>query len=246
MRYKEYIELAEMHEVKSFINDDPIQFCYKYSNKKDIEIAGIISSWLAYGMRKVFMPKIDSLLTKIMNNKPYEYIMNGDWNLYKDDYSCLYRMTTWHNLAMLCEKLRVIYLNNKDLEEATLNHFVDRSTRFKFYYQSLCDLLSGESMIPTAKSMSANKRMNMFLRWMIRNNSDVDLGLWKSFKKSNLLIPCDVHVLKSARELGLISKVEETQRVVIKLTDYAKKIFDTDPSRMDFALYGYGINKLNK
>lgn len=85
----------------------------------------------------------------------------------------------------------------------------------------------------------------MFLRWMIRNNSDVDLGLWKSFKKSNLLIPCDVHVLKSARRLGIISKVEETQ-VVIKLTDYAKKIFDTDHARMDFALYGYGINKLNK
>ena len=246
MRYKDYIELAEKNEVKSFIYDDPIQFCYNYSDKKNIEIAGIISSWLSYGMRKVFIPKINNLLINIMNNKPYEYIMNGDWNKYKDDYTCLYRMTTWHNFAMLCEKLRSVYLNSKDLEEATLNHFIDRNTRFKFYYQSLCDLLSGETMIPSSTSLSANKRMNMFLRWMIRKDSEVDLGLWKNFKQSNLLVPCDAHVLNTALELGLIKKVDETQRVVVKITDYAKKVFDTDPARMDFALYGYGINKFKE
>lgn len=163
MRYKDYIELAEKYEVKSFIDSDPIQFCYNYTDKKDIEIAGIIASWLAYGLRKVFISKISFILNEVMNNKPYDYIINGKWSIHKDDYTCLYRMTSWHNFAMLCEKLRLIYLNNKDLECAVLNHFVDRDTRFKYYYQSLCDLLSGESMIPSYKSLSANKRVNMFL-----------------------------------------------------------------------------------
>ena len=243
MRYKDYIELAEKYEVKSFINDDPIQFCYKYKDKKDIEIAGIISSWLAYGMRKVFILKIDHILTDVMDNKPYEYIMNGDWNKYKDDYGCLYRMTTWHNFAMLCEKLRGVYLNNKDLEDAVLNNFVDKNTHFKYYFKSLCDLLSGETMIPTAKSLSTNKRMNMFLRWMVRKDSEVDLGLWKELKQDQLLIPCDTHVLNTAKELGIIDKSYEILSYVIRLTKYAKKVFPNDPSKMDFALYGYGINK---
>lgn len=243
MRYKDYIELAEKYEVKSFIDSDPIQFCYNYTDKKDIEIAGIIASWLAYGLRKVFISKISFILNEVMNNKPYDYIINGKWSIHKDDYTCLYRMTSWHNFAMLCEKLRLIYLNNKDLECAVLNHFVDRDTRFKYYYQSLCDLLSGESMIPSYKSLSANKRVNMFLRWMVRKDSNVDLGIWKEFKQSNLLIPCDVHVMNTAKSLGLITKTLETINGCIKITEYAKKVFPNDPARMDFALYGYGINK---
>lgn len=246
MKYKDYIELAEKYETKSFIDKDSIRFCYKYTDKKDIEIAGIISSWLSYDNHNIFMGKIEYLLTTIMKDKPYEYIISGDWNTYVDNYSCLYRMTTWHNFAMLCERLRTVYLNGKDLEYATLSKFIDRDSKFKYYHQALCDLLGGETMIPTGSSLSSNKRMNMFLRWMIRKNSEVDLGLWNEFKQSNLLIPCDTRVMAIAKELKLITKIEETQKVVIRLTDYAKKIFPNDPARMSFVFYGYGINKINK
>jgi len=245
MEKKDYIELAEKYEVKSFIDSDPIQFCYRFSNKPDIEIAGIIASWLSYGMRKVFIPKIDQLLSVEMNNQPYNYIMSGNWQIHKDNYNCLYRLIMWHNFSMLCEKLRTIYLNNKSLEGATLANFYG-NPKFKYYHQALCDLLSGETMIPTASSTSANKRMNMFLRWMIRENSEVDLGIWSHSKKSDLLVPCDTHVLFPAKELGIISKVDETLSVVLRVTDYAKKIFDGDPAKMDFALYGYELNNLNK
>lgn len=244
MRYKDYIEIANKYEVKSFIDNDSIQFCYQYKDKKDIEIAGIISSWLSYGIYDRYMNKIRYILFTIMNDSPYEYIMDGKWNIYKDNYHCLYKIITWHNFAMLCDKLRLIYLNNKDLEEATLKHFIDRNTKFKYYHQSLCDLLSGESMIPTSRSLSSNKRMNMFLRWMIREDSLVDLGIWNQFKQKNLLVSCDVNTMEIAKELNIIYYTDETLSLTIKLTDYAKKVFPDDPSRMDFALYGYGINKL--
>jgi len=243
MKHKFYIDLADKYEVKSFIENDPIQFCYKYSDKKDIEITGIIAAWISYGMRKVFIPKIEYLLINVMGNEPYNYIMSDSWEQYKDNYSCLYRLNTWHNFAMLCEHLKHVYNNNGDMENAVLEHFLKRNGKFKYYHQALCDLLAGETLIPTAKSLSSNKRMNMFLRWMVRRNSLVDLGLWKTFKKENLLIPCDRHVLCSAKECGLITKVEESLQVAIRLTEYSKKIFDEDPARMDFALYGYGIDK---
>ena len=243
MKHQYYIELADKYEVKSFIDTDPIQFCYRYSNKKDIEIAGIISSWLSYGGRLVFMPKIEYLLVDIMHNSPLEYTLDGDWEQYKDNYSCLYRLNTWHNFAMLCERLRLIYLNNEDLESAVMDHLTDRSSRFKYYHQALCDLLSGETLIPTAKSPSSNKRMNMFLRWMVRQHSQVDLGLWKNFKQERLLIPCDTHALCSAKEWKLTTSITESLPVAIRLTEYARSIFDEDPVRMDFALYGYGIDK---
>ena len=83
----------------------------------------------------------------------------------------------------------------------------------------------------------------MFLRWMVRKDSEVDLGLWKELKQDQLLIPCDTHVLNTAKELGIIDKSYEILSYVIRLTKYAKKVFPSDPSKMDFALYGYGINK---
>ena len=246
MRYKDYIALADKYEVASFIDSDPIQFCYRFRDKKDIEIAGVMSSWLSYGKRSVFLPKINYLLNDVMGGHPFDYIMSESWHGNEDNYSSLYRMTTWHNFYELCDKLKYIYLNNKDLEEAVVKNYENRTSRFKYYHQSLCDLLSGETMIPTSESPSSNKRMNMFLRWMVRRNSEVDLGIWKTIDTEYLLIPCDTHVITSALKLKIITKGDASLNNTIRITDYAKRMFYEDPARMDFALYGYGIDKLNK
>lgn len=244
MNHKSFIKIVEKCEVKSFIDNDPIQFCYRYNDKKDIEIAGIIASWLSYGPKDIYIPKIDYILNVIMGNKPYDYILGVSWEKYKDDYSCLYRMNTWHNFAMLCEKLRLVYLNNEDLENAVLSHFIDRTTHFKYYYQSLCDLLSGETMIQTEKSLCTSRRMNMFMRWMVRKNSQVDLGLWKGFRQENLLVSCNTNCLNRAKELGIIDLTVESISCAVRVTKYAKKLFPNDPARMDFALCECGENKM--
>ena len=235
----DYTSIANQYEVKSFIDSDPVQFCYRYTNKSDIEIAGIIAMWLSYGSRKVFLPKIDYMLLEVMKNDPRGYIAFNDWAQYKDNYSCLYRMTTWHNFYMLCCKLHAIYIRNEYLENALTSSL----KKNQHYFEGLCNLLGGETMIPTSASFSANKRVNMFLRWMVRDNSPVDLGLWTTLNKKRLIVPCDTHSLASAKELGIISKVDETRRVAFKITEFAKEIFPNDPARLDFALYGYGINK---
>lgn len=238
MNKEEYIALADKYEVESFILKDPLFFVRFYSHTKDIEIAGVIAAWLAYGRRSVFMPRISYLLGNVMKSSPYEYIMGNEWEQYKDDYKSLYRMTSWHNFAMLCERLHNVYTKFDTLEEAVIKTTTKK--KFKYYYQGLCSLLCGESMIPSADSNSANKRINMLLRWMVRQDSPVDIGLWKNISPSKLLVPCDTHSLDAACEFGIISKVDETKTVCVKVTEFAKTIFPDDPARMDFALYGHG------
>ena len=236
MRSKEYIALAEKYEVRP-LKDDPILFCYMFDNKKDIEIAGVISTWLSYGDADKSMSKILYLISDIMDKKPYDYIMSGIWCRYKDDYSCLYRLTSWHNFAMLCDKLRVAYLNNKDLEEAVYRSYANNRHKHKYYFQALCDVLSGETMIPTSNSLSANNRINLLLRWFVRKDSKMDIGIW-NLNPAKLVVPCDTQSLMVAKSLGMITKVEETQRVVFRVTDYSSRIFPDDPARMSFVLYG--------
>jgi len=242
MTNDEYIKIADEYEIDSFIESSSIKFGYRYIEKKDIEIACLISHWLSYGEYSKYMIKIDNILTNIMQNKPYEYIMSGLWIKYKDDYTCLYKVISWHNFACLCEKLRFIYINFKDLEDAMIINFKDKRNKFKYYYQSLCALLSGESMIPTPMSNNINVRINRFLMCMIRNNSNVDIGIWDNFKKNDLIVPCDTKMVTISKNLGIINKVDENIYTAIAITNFAKKIFSNDPSKMYYALYGIGKN----
>ena len=241
MRSKEYIALADKYEVRP-LKYDPILFCYMFDNKKDIEITGVIASWLDYGDTDKSMSKILYLITDIMDKKPYDYIMSGIWSRYKDDYSCLYRLMSWHNFSMLCYKLRTAYLNNKDLEEALIHSYTNNKHKHKYYFQALCDVLSGETMIQSSNSTSADKRINMLLRWFVRKDSKVDLGIW-NLNPAKLILPCDTQTLNVAKSLGIITKVEETQRVIFRVTDYSSRIFPDDPARMSFVLYGLSKSK---
>lgn len=238
MTKDDYILLADKYETEDFIPNDPISLVKPYNKKQDIEISAVIASWLAYGRRNVFMPKIASILTDEMNDRPHDYILSRKWEQYKDNYQCLYRMTSWHNFAMICEKLYTVYTHFVSLEDAVID--ITKAKRYKFYYQGICDILYKESLIPSPDSYSANKRMNMMLRWLVRGNSLVDIGLWKKIPASSLLVPIDTHSLHSAVKFGIVNKIDETKAICIKVTDFAKTIFPGDPARMDFALYGYG------
>lgn len=244
MTKEDYISLADKYETEDFVPKDPISLVKHYTDWKDIEVAAVIASWLSYGRRSVFMPKIESILIDEMNDKPFEYIFSCEWAKYEDNFKCLYRMTSWHNFAKLCERLFRAYSLFFSLEDSVIDSFTKNG--YKFYYQGLCEVLYGESMIPSPISCSANKRMNMLLRWMVRQNSPVDIGLWNNIPKSKLLVPIDVHSLHAAVEFGITDKVDETKSVCLKVTNFAKNIFPDDPARMDFALYGHGEESKQK
>lgn len=240
---KQYlIDLANKYETKEFIKSDPIYFPRKVKemggSKQDIEISAFISAWLAYGSRKCFMDKIE-LLHKFMNWKPYKFIKSGLYRLCEKDNSTLYRFYKWNDFYSLCEALYGIYNEFFTLEDLLGYHELGslKSLQYEFGY------MEGIKGIPSDESNSSCKKLNMFLRWMIRKDSPVDLGTWSAFKPSSLIMPLDTHVIQESLKLGLINSKYATIKTAIELTKVAKEVFPDDPCRLDFALYGLGISK---
>ena len=234
MNKNDYIYIADKVEQPSFIKDSAVKFPRRYNDKRNIEVSGIFASWLAYGNRKKYNKVVERLLM-LMDNKPYEYVMSDKWNVYKDDYTCLYQSTMWHNFAMLCNRLQTIYHNHEDLEKAVIKNYKDK--KFDYYYQSLCDLLFGETLIQGAESTSSCSRVNTFMRWMVRKNSPIDIGIWNNIDPCELMVTCNDETLPVAKKLGIISKMEESKKNMIKMNDFSKNIFNDDPSRIDYVFY---------
>lgn len=237
MKHNDYIELAEMAETKSFMDGTSVMIPHKYANKKDIEISGIITSWLIFDDERKSIAMAERILGKVMDNKPYEYIVSDKWCQYKDDYTCLFSFITWHNFAMLCNKLKCIYYNHGDLEAALASTVNDKKHKHTNYYNGLCELLSGETMIQTGDSSSSCFRANLFLRWMARKNSPVDLGIWKDVSENKLFVSCDANAIQQSKYLGITSKLECNFKNMEAITKFSREIFYKDPSRMDYVFY---------
>ena len=229
------IRLADQYETKEFIKDDPIRFPHEVANRggsrRDIEISAILSSWLAYGNREQFCYRLFSL-HHVMGYKPFEYLMNHDWRIFKDCDSSLYRFFTYHDFYTLMERLETLY--SKDAFS-----FTDKlSKRHPLNYLIACfHDIKGFPKDDT----SACKRLNMLLRWMARKNSPVDLGLW-DIDPAKLIIPVDTHVHRIALELGLTKRKQADMKTALEITEAMREIWLDDPAKGDFALFGYGIN----
>ena len=234
MNNKDYIDIAKKNEVADNISASPIKFAYRYTDKKDIEVSGLIALWLSYGNREEYEQMVERLLVIIMDNSPYNYIMSRGYEKYKDNYTCLYRLTTWHNFAMLCNHLYNIYSKYSDLEEAVIANYKEK--KFEYYYQSLCDLICEETLIQSPKSTSSCWRMNLYIRFMARTNSEFDLGKWYNIMPSKLMVTCNDKAIINAKKLNIITRCECSLANMIKITEFAKKIFKNDPSRMDYVL----------
>lgn len=234
MNNKDYIDIANKNEVADNISASPIKFAYRYTDKKDIEVSGLVALWLSYGNREEYEQMVERLLVIIMDNSPYNYIMEREYEKYKDNYTCLYRLTTWHNFAMLCNHLYNVYSKYSDLEEAVIANYKEK--KFEYYYQSLCDLICEETLIQSPKSTSSCWRMNLYIRFMARANSEFDLGKWYNIMPSKLLVTCNDKAITNAKKLNIITRCECSLANMIKITEFAKKIFKNDPSRMDYVL----------
>lgn len=235
-------KLVKEYETRDFIKDDPVQFIHRYSNKKDIEIAGFISSLLAYGNRKQFIKKLDEIF-KIAQNEPLNFIENfepkliGDFN---------YRFGKPNDFVEIFRILKGLYNSSSSLEElfrygheqgkifeVVVDYFYSRATEkasHGFYH-----------MIPNPRNGGAMKRMCMYLRWMVRK-SFVDIGIWDFINPSELYIPLDIHVARISREMGLLKRNANDFKSVMELTNKLKEFCPDDPIKYDFAMFGYGVN----
>ncbi|HZK02782.1 MAG TPA: TIGR02757 family protein [Bacteroidaceae bacterium] len=239
------IRAANRFESPNFVLSDPIQFPRRYVDRRDIEISAFISSWISYGSRKVFL-KILHHLHDIMDSRggPYNFIMS--YNIAKTDNDlffcnpddCLYRFYKWSDFIVLTEALNTLYSQNESMEQL----FSNKKTLLE-NVDTLCSKFTGVKGIPIYGSRSANKRLHMFLRWMIRKNSPVDIGIWNRLKQSELIIPLDTHVFKTALKYGLTYSKTANFKAAADITMAMAHIWPEDPVKGDFALYGLGITE---
>ncbi len=249
LQTKQYLDkLVETYETADFIKDDPIQFPHRYKDKKDIEIAGFLASIFAYGKREVFIKKLDILFKK-MSQKPYEFIINFDENSdILDDFD--YRFSVGTDIKQIVLILMALYTSGNSLESlfkygwkqtGSVEGMLKTSVDYFYARVSLPVTKGFYHLLPDPAKKSACKRLNMFLRWMVRDGK-VDLGIWNFIPKSELLIPMDVHVAKVSRVLSLLNKKQNNMSAVLELTEKLREFDSLDPVKYDFAMFGYGVN----
>lgn len=220
---------AEEYHCSDFIAADPVQFPHRYTVKEDIEISGLLTAVLSFGNRIQILKKADEL-DRIMGHAPLAYVLSGKW---KDDFPesdgrSFYRMLSYADVRGYFEKLYRVYAAGKTLEDALKEYK-------GIPMQQLCSFLG-------VSDRSPQKKLNMFLRWMIRTGSPVDFGIWRTMSASQLVIPLDTHVCRVAYQLGLTESASFSLNNAKKITVALEKVFPGDPCLGDFALFGYGVN----
>lgn len=233
-------EYARRYETERFLYGDPSWFMHQVEGKENQEIMAFMAAALSYGSREQFLPKIQ-LLLDASEGEPDRWVREGAFSdlVPKGDGSCFYRLYTKDLMNRFLEACRKLLL-----EYGSLGDFVPAGDAIHVL-EAICAYFSGEglSVIVPKDTKSSCKRLCMFLRWMVRDSSPVDLGLWADrIPKKSLIIPLDTHVLTEAGKLGLISSRCASMAAAMKLTAKLSRIFPDDPLKGDFALFGYGVD----
>ncbi len=244
-------EKYEQFNCPGFIDDDPVSIPHLFSDSRDIEISGFFAAILAWGQRKTIISKCRELL-QMMDDRPYEFIVNHGDNDLKPFLKFKHRTFNSTDALYFIHFLRFIYREYQTLENAFVKtvEVNDPNTEnllnlFRTLFISLPEFphRTGKHIASPDKK-SACKRLNMFLRWMVRSDDKgVDFGIWKSIKPSQLVCPCDVHVEKVARRFGLITRKPTDWLTAVELTENLKKFDSEDPVKYDFALFGIGLEE---
>lgn len=214
------IELAEKYNDPVYFEEDPIIFPKHFLGSEDIrdaEVAAVIAAHLAWGRRDMIVRDCRRALDE-MEWKPYAYVMNGE---YRSGTDSLHRTVRWDDFSRICGNLKDFYSTGTSLETLDKSGF-----RTRIY---------GQKDDPNA----ADKKIRMLRRWMVRNDGKVDLGIWKNSSPADLVIPLDVHVHRSATEMGITSRKSADNRTALEITSYLKTIFPDDPCLGDFALFAF-------
>ncbi|MBO7610473.1 MAG: TIGR02757 family protein [Muribaculaceae bacterium] len=239
------ITLAEKYETAQFLDGDPSWFMHQVKGNLNQEVMAFLASCLSYGSRKQFLPKIQWLLTKA-NGDIDQWIRSGQWRRHvpDDDSRCFYRLYTFHHMHTLLNAYQQIMAEFGSLGEMVRTNASDTLSAIECICHNFARY--GSTGVVPKDATSACKRVCMFMRWMVRDNSPVDLGLWAHFiDRRTLIMPLDTHVLTQACRLGLLTSKTASMSAAIRLSKALAEVFTDDPLRGDFALFGYGVNNPN-
>lgn len=244
-------EKAALYNQPRFVQDDPISIPHKFSKKQDIEIAGLFAATLAWGIRKTIIRNGNALI-EAMDNAPHDFIVNHQPKDLKRLLFFKHRTFNTTDLLYFVHFLQHHYSTNPSLENAfaqfiTLQHenVEDALRGYYGYFFSLPDAPARtKKHVSTPARKSACKRLNMFLRWMVRkDNHGVDFGIWNNIKTSQLIVPLDLHVHRVALQIGLVERKNADWQCAVELTKALKQLDADDPTKYDFALFGMGVTE---
>ncbi len=243
---------VEEYNQPNFIPNDPIVIPHQFSAKQDIEIMGFLASIMAWGQRKTIINKCKELIDR-MDGSPYDYIMNHQEQDLKSLLGFKHRTFKDTDILYFIEFFKYHYGHFESLEDAFLvgqehNKRIDVElalNAFKMYFFSLPDYpYRTRKHISSPAQKSTVKRINMFLRWMVRqDDKGVDFGIWKRLSPKDLICPCDVHVERVARKFGLITLDKVNWNTAQELTTNLRLLDPLDPVKYDFALFGLGVER---
>jgi uncharacterized protein (TIGR02757 family) len=242
-------ERAAFYEQPGFIKDDPISIPHRFSKKQDIEIAGLMAAVFAWGQRKTIINKCSELMS-LMDNAPHDFILNHQDKDLKRMLKFKHRTFNPTDTLYFIHFFKHYYSKHNSLETAFAEHIKkkDEDVRnglagFHDIFFSLPDAPQRtKKHIPTPLRNSSCKRINMYLRWMVRSDKKgVDFGLWKKISPSQLLCPLDLHVERVSRKLGLIHGKQNAWKTSLQLAEHLREFDPNDPVRYDFALFGMGV-----
>lgn len=229
-----------------FIESDPVQIPHLFTNKEDIEIAGFLSATIAWGNRTMII-KNSHRMMDLMGNAPYDFVMShSDEDLERLE-SFVHRTFNGVDFTHFVKSLRNIYQNHNGLEAAFSKEIATLSmqeniSQFKKVFFEIPHSSRTQKHVSDPRNGSAAKRINMYLRWMIRqDNKGVDLGIWKSISPSVLSCPLDVHSGNVARKLNLLTRKQNDAKALVELDTKLREFDSLDPSKYDFALFGLGV-----
>jgi uncharacterized protein (TIGR02757 family) len=244
----EFLNLKEAeYNRPRFIPTDPIQIPHKFSDPLDIEISAFLTAVIAWGQRVTIINNAERLM-QWMDHAPAQFIRDFEPRDLRPFETFVHRTFNGDDCLAFLYALQAIYDQYGSLEKALRNSFQTEPgepgsgwNRFKTLFFQIEHLPRSRKHLPDPLKGSSAKRMNMFLRWMVRRDSKgVDFGIWDSFSPSELYLPLDVHTARVARKLGILRRKQNDWKAVLELTEKLRKLDPVDPVRFDFALFGLG------
>lgn len=244
---KDFLESkVALYNHPKFIESDPIQIPHQFTKKEDIEIAGFLAATIAWGNRKSIINNANKMMG-LLDHSPFEFIMQHQESDLERLQGFVHRTYNSDDFMQFIRSLKYIY-NNHDGLEAVFAKYAEKDSlqpsihKFKATFFQIPHLARSKKHVSDPLKNSAAKRINMFLRWMVRQDSNgVDFGIWQSLSSSQLSCPLDVHSGNVARKLGLLKRKQNDGKALAELDRALRRLDPIDPVKYDFALFGLGV-----
>ena len=230
----------------NFIESDPILIPHQFSKKEDIEIAGFLAATIAWGNRKMIIKNANKMI-ELLGNSPHDFVINHTEDDLDNFNGFVHRTFNANDFRFFIKSLKNIYQNHNGLEtvlrpESSVDNYQQAIHQFKKVFFEISHETRTLKHVSDPLKGSASKRINMFLRWMVRNdNTGVDLGIWKTHNSKNLHCPLDVHSGNVARKLAILKRKQNDWKALTELDTTLRDFDKDDPVKYDFALFGLGV-----